>query len=167
MIVSSSTSSAKPRAHQVLALTGFIAIVAAVAAFGSLTSAGAISGWYESTPKPMWNPPNEVFGPVWTVLYILIGIAGARVWIRDRGGPLPKLWFTQIALNFLWPLVFFAAQRPDLALVVLAGMLASILAFIALAWRRDRPSALMFLPYAVWVSFAGLLNASIWWLNPL
>ena len=112
-----------------------------------------------------FNPPNWVFGPVWTVLYVLIGIAGARVWIRERGGVLPKLWFAQIAFNYLWPLVFFTMQRPDLALPVLLAMLASILAFIFVAWDRDRPSALMFIPYAIWVSFAGLLNAAIWWLN--
>ena len=149
------------------AVTLIVFVVLTVAG-GSLIGVFSMPGpWYQGLVKPWFNPPNWIFGPVWTVLYILIGIAGARVWIRDRSGPLPKVWFTQIALNFLWPLVFFTAQRPDLALVVLAGMLVSILAFIAMAWRRDRPSALMFLPYALWVSFAGLLNAAIWWLNPL
>ncbi|MDZ7602274.1 MAG: TspO/MBR family protein [Hoeflea sp.] len=147
------------------AVTLIVFVVLTVAG-GSLIGVFSMPGaWYQELAKPWFNPPNWIFGPVWTVLYILIGIAGARVWIRDRGGPLPKVWFAQIALNFLWPLVFFTAQRPDLALVVLAGMLVSILAFIALAWRRDRPSALMFLPYALWVSFAGLLNAALWWLN--
>ncbi|MDP2120370.1 MAG: TspO/MBR family protein [Hoeflea sp.] len=147
------------------AVTLIVFVVLTVAG-GSLIGVFSMPGpWYQELAKPWFNPPNWIFGPVWTVLYILIGIAGARVWIRDRSGPLPKVWFAQIALNFLWPLVFFTAQRPDLALVVLAGMLVSILAFIALAWRRDRPSALMFLPYALWVSFAGLLNAALWWLN--
>ncbi|KGF68431.1 CrtK/TspO family sensor protein [Hoeflea sp. BAL378] len=149
------------------AVTLILFVVLTVAG-GSLVGFFSMPGpWYAALTKPWFNPPNWIFGPVWTALYILIGISGARVWIRDRHGPLPRLWFTQIALNFLWPLVFFTARRPDLALVVLAGMLVSILAFIALAWRRDRPSALMFLPYALWVSFAGLLNATIWWLNPV
>jgi tryptophan-rich sensory protein len=149
------------------AVTLILFVVLTVAG-GSLVGFFSMPGpWYAALTKPWFNPPNWIFGPVWTALYILIGISGARVWIRDRHGPLPKVWFVQIALNFLWPLVFFTARRPDLALVVLAGMLISILAFIVLAWRRDRPSALMFLPYALWVSFAGLLNATIWWLNPV
>jgi benzodiazapine receptor len=140
--------------------------VAFTVAGGSLIGYFSIPGsWYAALSKPIFNPPNWIFGPVWTVLYILIGIAGARVWLNHRDSALPKLWCAQIALNFAWPLVFFAARRPDLALPVLIAMLISILAFIALAWRRDRPSALLFLPYAVWVSFAGLLNGAIWWLN--
>lgn len=123
--------------------------------------------WYAALEKPVFNPPNWLFGPVWSVLYIMIGVAGARVWINDRGGILPKLWFIQIALNFIWPLVFFTARRPDLALGVLAALLIAILIFIAAAWRRERPSSLLFVPYAAWVSFAGLLNFSIWQLNPL
>ena len=117
--------------------------------------------------KPALNPPNWIFGPVWTTLYVLIGIAGARIFIRERGTWLPKTWFIQMALNFAWSPVFFSLHRPDLSLVILAFMLVAILAFIAMAWNRDRPSALLFLPYAAWVSFAGYLNAAIWWLNPL
>jgi benzodiazapine receptor len=136
--------------------------VAGGSLIGYLTLPGA---WYQELQKPSFNPPGWIFGPVWTLLYVLIGIAGARVFIRERGTWLPKLWFTQIALNFAWSPVFFTLQRPDLALVVLATMWLAILTFIAVAWNRDRPSALLFLPYAAWVSFAGLLNGAIWWLN--
>ncbi|WP_299869071.1 TspO/MBR family protein [uncultured Hoeflea sp.] len=133
---------------------------------GSLIGVFSAPGsWYAELEKPAFNPPNWVFGPVWTVLYVLIGIAGARVWFLDRSGPLVRIWFVQMALNYLWPLVFFAARRPDLALPVLLAMLVAILSFIVLAWRRERPSALLFLPYLAWVSFAGLLNAAIWQLN--
>jgi benzodiazapine receptor len=121
--------------------------------------------WYAALEKPPFNPPNWLFGPVWTVLYVLIGIAGARVWHNQRASALPTIWFVQLGLNFAWPLVFFTARRPDLALPALIAMLLSIAAFIVLAWRRDRPSALMFVPYAFWVGFAGILNGAIWWLN--
>lgn len=131
---------------------------------GYSTSPGS---WYQGLQKPSFNPPNWIFGPVWTALYVFIGIAGARVFIRERGTWLPKIWFLQIALNFIWSPVFFTLHRPDLALAVLAAMLLAILTFITMAWNRDRPSALLFLPYAAWVSFAGMLNGAIWWLNPL
>ncbi|WP_417414756.1 TspO/MBR family protein [Hoeflea sp.] len=149
------------------ALTLILFVVLTVAG-GSLVGYSSLPGpWYQDLQKPAFNPPNWIFGPVWTVLYVLIGIAGARVFIRERGNWLPKIWFLQMALNFIWSPVFFTLHRPDLALAVLLSMLLAILAFIALAWNRDRPSALLFLPYAAWVSFAGLLNGAIWWLNPL
>ncbi|WP_420407635.1 TspO/MBR family protein [Hoeflea sp.] len=148
------------------ALTLLLFVVLTVAG-GSMIGYFSVPGpWYAELQKPEFNPPSWIFGPVWTVLYVLIGIAGARVWVNDRSGGLPRLWFLQIGLNYLWPLVFFTGRRPDLALPVLAAMWLAILAFIVLAWRRDRPSALLFLPYLAWVSFAGVLNGSIWWLNP-
>lgn len=147
------------------ALTLILFVVLSLAG-GSLVGFFSAPGpWYAELEKPAFNPPNWIFGPVWTVLYVMIGIAGARVWFLDRSGPLVRIWFVQMALNYLWPLVFFAARRPDLALPVLLAMLVAILSFIVLAWRRERPSALLFLPYLAWVSFAGLLNAAIWQLN--
>lgn len=147
------------------ALTLILFVVLSLAG-GSLIGISSAPGpWYAALEKPAFNPPNWIFGPVWTVLYVLIGIAGARVWFLDRSGPLVRIWFAQMALNYLWPLVFFAARRPEQALPVLLAMLIAILSFIVLAWRRERPSALLFLPYLAWVSFAGLLNAAIWQLN--
>lgn len=121
--------------------------------------------WYEALAKPFFNPPNWLFGPVWTVLYVLIAIAGWRIWRRDPRGTAMKLWWLQLVLNFLWSPSFFAMQQIGLALVVVLAMLATILAFIAAAWNVDRLSAWLFVPYAAWVAFASLLNASIWWLN--
>ena len=121
--------------------------------------------WYESLAKPPFNPPNWVFGPVWSALYVLIGIAGARTWARGAGSAAMIVWFVQVALNFAWTPVFFTAQRPDLALVVIVPLLLSILVFIALTWRRDRLSSLFFVPYAAWVGFATALNFEIWRLN--
>ncbi len=131
-------------------------------ALGGLTVPG---GWYAGLVKPSFNPPAWLFGPVWTVLYVLIAIAGWRVWQRDRSGWPMKLWWAQMALNFLWTPVFFGAHQLGLALVVILLMLAAILAFIATAWRRDRVAAWLFVPYAAWVAFASLLNGSIWMLN--
>ncbi|WP_417422946.1 TspO/MBR family protein [Hoeflea sp.] len=149
------------------ALTLILFVVLTVAA-GSLVGYSSIPGpWYQDLQKPAFNPPSWIFGPVWTTLYVLIGIAGARVFIRERGNWLPKIWFLQMALNLVWSPIFFTLHRPDLALAVLVAMLLAILTLIAMAWSRDRPSALLFLPYAAWVSFAGLLNGAIWWLNPL
>lgn len=121
--------------------------------------------WYESLAKPPFNPPNWVFGPVWSVLYVMIGIAGARTFARGAGSAAMIVWFVQMALNFAWTPVFFTAQRPDLALVVIIPLLLSILAFIALTFRRDRLSSLLFVPYAAWVGFATALNFEIWRLN--
>jgi benzodiazapine receptor len=118
--------------------------------------------WYAGLAKPSFNPPAWLFGPVWTMLYILIAIAGWRVWQCDRSGWPMTLWWVQLALNFLWTPVFFAAHQIGLALVVILLMLAAILAFIVTAWRLDRVAAWLFVPYATWVAFASLLNGSIW-----
>lgn len=121
--------------------------------------------WYAGLAKPAFNPPGWVFGPVWTILYVLIAIAGWRVWHADRTGAAMKLWWAQLALNFLWTPAFFGAHRIGLALVVILFLLATIVAFIVAARRTDRAAAWLFAPYAAWVAFATLLNASILALN--
>ncbi|HXV30223.1 MAG TPA: TspO/MBR family protein, partial [Sinorhizobium sp.] len=84
---------------------------------------------------------------------------------RDRTGRPMRLWWAQLALNFLWPPIFFTAHRIGLALAIVLLMLATILAFIAASWRQDRVAAWLFAPYAAWVAFASVLNGSIWMLN--
>jgi tryptophan-rich sensory protein len=121
--------------------------------------------WYESLQKPWFNPPNWVFGPAWTVLYVLIAIAGWRIWTTERDSAAMRFWVAQLVLNFVWTPVFFTMQAVGLALAIVLGMLACILAFIATAWRIDRPAALLFAPYALWVAFASTLNAAILVLN--
>jgi tryptophan-rich sensory protein len=120
--------------------------------------------WYAGLAKASFNPPGWVFAPAWTLLYILIGIAGWRVFMAGLRLPL-AIWGAQLAINLTWSPTFFGQHRIGLALAILAAMFAAILAFIAVTWLRDRPAALCFLPYALWVAFAGLLNGSIWWLN--
>ena len=121
--------------------------------------------WYASLTKPPFNPPNWVFAPAWTLLYLLIAVAGWRTWLQASSGAAMKIWAVQLVLNLLWSPTFFGAKMMGLALVVIVLLLASIGLFIATAWNRDRASAWLFAPYAAWVAFATLLNASLLWLN--
>lgn len=146
-----------------LALALFIVLVLGGGwVIGYFTAPGE---WYASLEKPAFNPPNWVFAPVWSLLYVMVAVAGWRVWCSGDGGTVLVVWFVQLALNFLWSPIFFTAQNLGLALAVLVAMLATIVVFIVTAWRVDRPAALLFLPYAAWVSFAGLLNLSLLLLN--
>jgi len=121
--------------------------------------------WYVKLSKPWFTPPNSVFAPVWTLLYVMIAIAGWRMFIRDPLGATMIVWAVALALNFIWSPIFFRLHRPAAALFVILALLAMITAFIALSWPEDALSALLFAPYAVWVVFATILNASIWRLN--
>jgi tryptophan-rich sensory protein len=146
-----------------LSLLLFLALVVGGGlVIGSLTVPG---GWYAQLVKPAFNPPGWLFAPVWTAIYILIAIAGWRVWQRDRNSWPMRLWWAQLVLNFLWTPVFFRAHLIGLALADIALLLAVILGFIVTAWRIDRTAALLFVPYAAWVAFAAILTASILALN--
>lgn len=139
---------------------------------GFVVGAGLIAGltnmpgeWYQSLQKPFFNPPSWLFGPVWTTLYVMIGVAGARIWQRAPKSAAMQLWFAQMAFNLMWSPAFFGLQNPELALVVIAGMLVTIIAFMIKAKPMDRISTLLFVPYLAWVSFASVLNVSLAWLN--
>ncbi|MER9507320.1 TspO/MBR family protein [Mesorhizobium sp. M0579] len=121
--------------------------------------------WYASLAKPPFNPPNWVFAPAWTLLYVLIAVAGWRTWERERAAAAMKIWALQLVLNFAWSPTFFGAKQMGPALVVILALLASIALFIATVWNRDRVSGWLFAPYALWVAFATLLNASLLLLN--
>lgn len=121
--------------------------------------------WYAALTKPAFNPPNWVFAPVWSLLYVLIAVAGWRIWRAAGAGSARALWIVQLVLNFLWSPVFFGARMPSAGLVVIVALLVTTLGFIATAWNRDRGAAWLFVPYALWVAFATLLNLSIVWLN--
>lgn len=139
---------------------GMIALVLGVGiAIGTTVRPG---DWYGTLNKAWFTPPPAVFGPVWTVLYVLIGIVGAR---KALYGGAQGLWLLQMAANFAWSPVFFGLQQPLWALPIIGVMWLSILAFIVVEWRRDRISALMFVPYLAWVSVASALNIAIVVLN--
>lgn len=139
-----------------------VVVVGGGSLIGVLTAPGE---WYAELQKASFNPPPWVFPPVWGTLYVMIAIAGWRVWWIVPPGRPRALWVIQMALNFAWSPVFFSARMPALALLVVLVMLAAIVAFIVSAWRVDRVAAWLFVPYAAWVAFATLLNASIVWLN--
>lgn len=145
------------------ALALFIALVLGGGlTIGYLTAPGE---WYAQLNKPPFNPPNWIFGPVWTTIYVLIAIAGWRIWQKNKSSLAMKLWWAQLALNFLWSPAFFAMQQIGLALAIILPLLAVILAFIATSRKIDNIAALLFIPYAAWVSFASVLNVSILLLN--
>lgn len=149
--------------NRYLALVLFLVLVLGGGlVLGFLTAPGE---WYAFLSKPWFNPPAWLFGPVWTVLYVLIAVAGWRTFERDRTGWPMKLWWAQLVLNFLWTPVFFVTHQIGLALVVILLMLAAIVGFIATAGRQDRVAPWLFVPYAAWVAFASALNGSIWVLN--
>ncbi|MFO1350987.1 MAG: TspO/MBR family protein [Gammaproteobacteria bacterium] len=134
------------------------------ALFGSQFMPGA---WYAALSKPAWTPPNGLFGPAWTILYIGIAIAGWLIW-RNTGGrlSLPLLvWGAQLVLNGLWSYLFFGLERPAVALIDSIAMLIAIVLFIILAWPVSHIAALLFVPYALWVGFATALNFAIWRVN--
>ena len=121
--------------------------------------------WYSGLAKPSFNPPNWIFGPVWTVLYVMIAIAGWRVTRSDWDNWPARFWATQLILNFFWSPTFFSLHVIGMALGIIGLMLLTIVGFIASAFTRDRLAAALFVPYAAWVSFALALNAAIWRLN--
>nr|CAD6427259.1 tryptophan-rich sensory protein [Rhizobium sp. Q54] len=144
----------------------YILFIAVIVGLGALSGVSNMPGdWYQSLEKPFFQPPSWVFGPVWTTLYVLIAIAGARTWLQAPASGRMQVWFMQMILNFLWSPAFFGYQSPILGLVVIIPMLVAILAFIRQSWNADRISAWLFVPYAAWVSFATALNLSIALLN--
>ena len=146
-----------------IALLVFLAITAAAAVTGSLFRPGE---WYETLAKPGWTPPNWLFPPVWTVLYIMIAVAGWRVWKVEGIGPAVGVWAASLALNAAWSWLMFGQKQIGLAGIDVAFLWLSIAAFIAIAWPVDRTAALLFAPYLVWVSYAAALNLTIWRMNP-
>ena len=148
-----------------LGLMGWLAGAFIAAWIGSRYMPGA---WYASLAKPTWNPPNYLFGPVWTVLYVLMAVAAWLVWRKagfSSAGPALSLFVVQLALNALWSYLFFGQHRLDLAFIDIVALWAAIIVVAALFWRVDHVAGELMVPYILWVSFASYLNYVLWRLN--
>lgn len=151
------------KARNMKALFIFVLItVGGGAAIGTVTAPGV---WYAELIKPSFNPPSWLFGPVWSILYLLVAIAGWRLWKFNRFGWAMRFWWIQLLLNFIWSPIFFNAQRIDFAFIVITMLFATIIALIVTIWRSNRLVAFLSIPYAAWVGFASVLNFSILILN--
>lgn len=143
-----------------------ILLCLAVGMLGGLASSASIDGWYRTIAKPDWTPPDMVFGPVWTLLYIMMAVAAWLVWRSDEQvRPALILFFGQLALNLLWTLLFFGARSPGLALIEVVFLWLAVLMTMLAFFARSSLAGWLFVPYLAWVSFAGVLNAAIWWMN--
>jgi benzodiazapine receptor len=158
--------------RQAAALVLLLAATLGAGALGSMVTTPAIPGWYEGLVKPAFNPPNWVFAPVWTALYVLMAVAAFVVWRASpgpgllRGARLPLVWFAiQLVLNLLWSLLFFGLRSPILGLLELPLLIVAIAVTARLFARRSNLAAWLLAPYLAWTGYALLLNAAIWWLN--
>jgi len=164
----SSTTQNGCRCHPWLALLCWFALCNAAGALGSLFTLQAVPTWYAGLAKPSWNPPAWVFGPVWTVLYVMMAVSAWLVW-RGQCGPARTLalrWFLlQLLINAMWSPVFFGGRNPAAGFVVIVALWVSIVITLARFWKLSRPAAILLVPYLAWVSFASALNLALWKLN--
>jgi tryptophan-rich sensory protein len=158
----------RSRAAEVVGLVLFLALCLGISALENAVTATSLKSWYAGLTKPSFDPPDTLFGPVWTALYALMGVAAWRVWrAADRDtarGPL-TMFALQLALNLGWSVAFFGLQRAGAAVAVILVLEVAVVA-TALAFRPiDRTAALLLLPHIVWVAFVMALNIAIWRLN--
>jgi tryptophan-rich sensory protein len=150
------------------ALGLFFLAAFSAAAIGGYVTAGSVRTWYPTLVKPSWNPPAAVFGPVWTLLYAAMSVAAWRIWLRraEPGARTALRWFyASLVLNTSWSVVFFGLHQPGWAflnIVLLWGALVTLQFRFA---RRDAVAGWLWAPYLAWVSFASVLNLTIWRLN--
>ena len=152
----------------VLAFVLLVGLCLGVGGLGGAVTAESVTTWYTTLNKPTFNPPNWIFGPVWTALYILMGIAAWRVWrAADRDtarGPL-AVFALQLAVNLGWSVAFFGLRNPGLAVIVILALDLLVLATALMFRRIDRLAAWLLVPYLAWISFATVLNTTIWRIN--
>ena len=140
-----------------------------VGGLSGFATAKGVETWYPTLIKPSFNPPAWIFGPVWTVLYILMGVAAFLVWRQGLEADGVKralaLFLVQLGLNGLWSILFFGLQRPGWALVEIVVLWVAIVVTLRAFWRVSPAAGWLLVPYLAWVSFATVLNGSLWMLN--
>jgi translocator protein len=151
---------------QVRSILVFAAATALVAWLGSMATQESVdSQWFESLQKPAFYPPSQAFGIVWTILYVMIAIAGWLAWRNGGGLATLRPWALQLVLNLGWTVVFFALQEPSWAMVVIVALFAAAVWSAVEMWAVSRRAAWLFVPYIAWIAFAGVLNGAIIALN--
>jgi len=146
----------------------FLALIASLAlAFGAALIGTRFppGEWHAALAKPSWNPPNWLFGPVWTALYAAMAFAAWRIWCKGRSGPTLVVYCLQLALNAAWSWLFFGLHRPDLAFAEIVVLWVAILATTVAFFRKDALAGWLLLPYLAWVGFAAFLNFTLWQMN--
>ncbi len=153
--------------HAQLALAGFIALCFLVAGLGGLMTSAGLRDFYPALLKPEWTPPDAIFGPVWTALYLAMAVAAWRVWRSPARTSATPLWLfgAQLALNLAWSGIFFSLHRLELAGIEILLLWVLILATMISFFPIDRIAAYLFVPYLVWVSYATTLTWAIWEMN--
>lgn len=147
-----------------------VATCLALGYFSGLVTQSSIETWYPTLVKPSFNPPNWIFAPVWSMLYIMMGISAGLVWNhvefeKDTVKKALVLFAIQLALNALWSILFFGLKNPLLALIEIILLWLMIYETYLKFSKIDKIASYLMLPYLAWVSFAAVLNASLWWLN--
>jgi tryptophan-rich sensory protein len=153
----------------ILGLIIWIAVSFCAGLIGSRFTGPAVASWYADTNKPAWTPPAVVFGPVWSALYLMMGMAAWLVWRKaglSGASTAMVLFGLQLIGNAAWSWIFFGLHRFDLAFFEIVILWALILATLIAFWRHDTRAGLLLLPYLAWVSYASALNSAIWRLNP-
>jgi len=151
-----------------ISLILFVLLTFLIQVIGGFWTRESITTWYPTLVKPSWNPPSFVFGPVWTVLYIMIAISG---WLIYQAYDSHKrnvtliLYGIQLSLNFIWSFLFFSLRSPVLAMIDIILLCFALGLTIIKAWSVRPLAALLLIPYLMWVMYATTLNIAIWWLN--
>lgn len=134
-------------------------------AIGGFFTVSSVSSWYVTLVKPSFNPPSWIFGPVWSILYLLMGISLYLVWVKKEDLKVFLIFGTQLFLNVLWSILFFGLQAPLFAFVEIILLWIAILVTIIYFYKLNKVSAYLLVPYILWVSFAAVLNFAIFILN--